>query len=1055
MWNYLILTASNAAQAATYEANLRLRGRLGLLAGARESLVVADPNNLRVGSGGSTLCCLARVIRERLSGSGKDLQTPEAWQEALGGLRVLIVHAGGDSKRAPAYGPCGKVFVPVPGESTSAVPMTLFDRQLPTYLALPPPENGQGQVVITSGDVLLDFDPWAVRFAGEGVTGLGCNALPEQASRHGVYCSNGDGEVQRFLQKPSLAEQDQRGAVDRYGRSVLDIGVVGFDAATGARLLALFGAELDGSDGVAWSGQIGEAIEAHGLDFYREICCAMGSETTAADYISTVRAAGSKWSDALLARIFQGLSGTPFKVQVVPRCTFLHFGTTREIISSGLDLQRQDQGMSRLDGHLSINNEMLNGAGIVGANAWAEACRICEPLTLGGNNVVVGADIDEPLVLPPEVCFDVIQGRDRAGWKVWFARCYGVRDTFKDTVEQRATFCGKPVLEWLRAAGAKPEDVWDNALPESERTLWDARVFPAEPSAAGCRRWLWMFDPAGVSEGEREAWRSADRYSLAEIAELADQEAFHDRRARIRAGEIRRSLRRMFRNESGFSAAELAYVLAHADDRAGWAVDLLAEAHWHLGNGDAAQGPEFFVFSRILHTLGSAVARLAKPGDSRLEEVLPGLPDALPSGECAWLETLGLVPRTDTNSREWADRARAVAFEHLGRRIVASGDRKSEPPASALRSDEIVWGRAPARLDLGGGWSDTPPYSLEHGGCVINAAVNLNGQPPIQVYARVIDEPVIRIGSIDLGTRIEVAELNDLLDYRSATSEYSLAKAALVLSGFSPERAAWPQGTTLRQMLKRFGGGIELTTLAAIPKGSGLGTSSIMGAVILAVIQRVMGRTLAPRELFHRVLRLEQELTTGGGWQDQIGGVVEGVKVITTAPGLVPDPCIHYIPADVLDPKANGGQTLLYYTGVTRLAKNILQQVVGRYLDRDRGAMATLRQIHGLPAHVSDAMARKDVAAFGELVGAAWRQNKELDPGATNEEVERLLARVGPHVHGAKLLGAGGGGFLLMVCRSPEDAAAVRRMLEAEPPNDRARFFDFDISREGLVVTVC
>lgn len=150
---------------------------------------------------------------------------------------------------------------------------------------------------------------------------------------------------------------------------------------------------------------------------------------------------------------------------------------------------------------------------------------------------------------------------------------------------------------------------------------------------------------------------------------------------------------------------------------------------------------------------------------------------------------------------EWADRARAVAFEHLGRRIVSSGDRKSEPPRSALRSDEIVWGRAPARLDVGGGWSDTPPYSLEHGGSVINAAVNLNGQPPIQVYARVIDEPVIRIGSIDLGTRIEVTELDDLLDYRNATSEYGLAKAALALSGFSPERADWPKGTTLRQML--------------------------------------------------------------------------------------------------------------------------------------------------------------------------------------------------------------------------------------------------------------
>jgi len=66
-----------------------------------------------------------------------------------------------------------------------------------------------------------------------------------------------------------------------------------------------------------------------------------------------------------------------------------------------------------------------------------------------------------------------------------------------------------------------------------------------------------------------------------------------------------------------------------------------------------------------------------------------------------------------------------------------------------------------------------------------------------------------------------------------------------------------------------------------------------------------------------------------------------------------------------------------------------------------------------------------------------------------------ILDRMRPHVYGAKLLGAGGGGFLLMVCKSPEDGASVREMLEAEPPNDRARFFDFDISREGLVVTVC
>jgi fucokinase len=260
---------------------------------------------------------------------------------------------------------------------------------------------------------------------------------------------------------------------------------------------------------------------------------------------------------------------------------------------------------------------------------------------------------------------------------------------------------------------------------------------------------------------------------------------------------------------------------------------------------------------------------------------------------------------------------------------------------------------------------------------------------------------------------------------------------------------------TLDEMLRFFGGGIELTTLAAIPSGSGLGTSSIMGAVLMSIIGRVVGRPLAPRELFHAVLKLEQEMTTGGGWQDQIGGAVEGVKMISAEKGLVPDPRIHFVPADVLDPASNGGRTLLYYTGLRRLAKNILHEVVGRYLDRDRGAMETLRRLHAFPPLMAEAMAMRDMDRFGALIDVAWRLNVDLDPDHTTPVIEELRGQIEPHVLGAKLLGAGGGGFLLMVCKSPEDAAAVKRMLEKKPPNDNARFFDYSISREGLVVTVC
>lgn len=161
-------------------------------------------------------------------------------------------------------------------------------------------------------------------------------------------------------------------------------------------------------------------------------------------------------------------------------------------------------------------------------------------------------------------------------------------------------------------------------------------------------------------------------------------------------------------------------------------------------------------------------------------------------------------------------------------------------------------------------------------------------------------------------------------------------------------------------MLAEFGGGLEMTTLVGIPKGSGLGTSSILGAVILAVVNRLMGRALDQRRLFHDVLRLEQALTTGGGWQDQAGGGVGGAKITSTLPGLIPAAHIHYVPSDLLDPKMNGGSTLLYYTGMTRIAKNILEQIVGGYLDRDRSIMQALAEEHLVARQIADALSRKD-----------------------------------------------------------------------------------------------
>ncbi|RPJ80617.1 MAG: hypothetical protein EHM18_18235 [Acidobacteria bacterium] len=382
-WDYLIVTASNRAQASAYDTQLKLREELGLLAEVKRTMVVADPDGKRIGSGGSTVYSILAVLNRELAALSPDQLTDrKTWLAALRRLRILVIHAGGDSRRLPAYAPCGKVFIPVPGDSDRAVTTTLFDRQLPVYLALPPNPR-PGQVVITSGDVLLNFDPALVSFK-DGITGLGCPASPAEAARHGVYCQGPGGRVRSYLQKPDITEQGAQGAIDRYGRSILDIGVMSLDAETITHILGLFDLSASKDGGLGWSRNWAETLARHGVDFYREICCAMGTEVSLDAYRRSARRAGSDLDDTLLGCLYQVLSHVPFHVQVLRQCSFLHFGTTKQIIESGAELLRRDRGVSHLNTCLSINNQVEEGGGLLGSNAWVESCRIAAPLNLAG-----------------------------------------------------------------------------------------------------------------------------------------------------------------------------------------------------------------------------------------------------------------------------------------------------------------------------------------------------------------------------------------------------------------------------------------------------------------------------------------------------------------------------------------------------------------------------------------------------------------------------------------------------------------------------------------------
>ena len=523
-WDYLVLTASNAAQANAYEFQLELRRQCGLLPQVRETLVVPDLEGQRIGSGGSTLLCLVRIveIERRRCGRGEGVAA------ILRRLRILIVHAGGDSRRLPAYAPCGKIFVPLPADSGAPVPATLFDRLVPDFLALPPGAAGRGQVLVAAGDALIRFDASQVSFSAPGLVALACYATPEEASRHGVFCMGEGDLVSVYLQKPPVAEQQRLGAINQAGQTALDVAVMSLDAGAAEALLGAFGvAESPGGE-FDFSAEARQRMLDGGIDLYREVCCALDSAATLDHYVRSARFSGSRWPDEALGRLFPALNRVPLHMQIVPSCRFLHFGSTRQLVESGLTLVAEDRGAPPSPTVLAVNCRIAPQARIRGRDSWLEACRIAADVELPGENVLVGLDVDAPLALPRGACLEGLPGRNRAGEDVWFVRCYGIRDTFKDGL-----FRGLAPLDWLRAVGLDAEEVWPGVSDRAERSLWNARVFPAERSASCFRRWLWTYAPEAASAQELQAFRAADRYSAADIALLANQEAFHSRRLDI------------------------------------------------------------------------------------------------------------------------------------------------------------------------------------------------------------------------------------------------------------------------------------------------------------------------------------------------------------------------------------------------------------------------------------------------------------------------------------------------------------------------------------------
>jgi len=334
--------------------------------------------------------------------------------------------------------------------------------------------------------------------------------------------------------------------------------------------------------------------------------------------------------------------------------------------------------------------------------------------------------------------------------------------------------------------------------------------------------------------------------------------------------------------------------------------------------------------------------------------------------------------------------------------------------------------KLPLRVNWGGGWSDTPPYCLERGGTVLNASILLNGEKPVEVTLEKISELKVVFDSRDMDTHGEFDSIEPLQATGDPYDPFALQKAALLACGIIPKN-----GGDLKTILERLGGGFIMhSEVTNVPKGSGLGTSSILSAACVKAIFEFMGIAHTDDDLYQHVLVMEQIMSTGGGWQDQVGGVTNGIKFITTAPGLEQKIKVSHLVLSQKTIDELNERLVLIYTGQRRLARNLLRDVIGRYIGNEPDSVFALNEIQKTAALMRFELERGNVDEFAELLNKHWELSKMIDSGSTNTLIDQIFASVDDLVAGKLVCGAGGGGFLQVILKNGVTKSDIRNRLK-------------------------
>jgi fucokinase len=355
------------------------------------------------------------------------------------------------------------------------------------------------------------------------------------------------------------------------------------------------------------------------------------------------------------------------------------------------------------------------------------------------------------------------------------------------------------------------------------------------------------------------------------------------------------------------------------------------------------------------------------------------------------------------------DALETKCFQTIQEEIFRDVQKRLDTDNHCTIQKEYVHVKLPVRVNLAGGWTDTPPYCNEQGGAVLNAAISLRGTLPIQVTAKKLDTLEIQFESIDIGASGSFTKLEDIQDCHNPYDPFALHKAALIGCGLIPMEG---EGS-LEEILRRMGGGLYLSTqVIGVPKGSGLGTSSILAGACAKALFEITGKEVPESTLYDIVLCIEQIMSTGGGWQDQVGGLTDGMKCILSEPGIHQKLRVRTLNIPEATMQELSERFVLIYTGQRRLARNLLRDVVGGYIGGRPESIDALYKMKRMVPRMCFELEEGDIDSFAELLDAHWELSKQLDSGSTNTCIDQIFQSCEDLLAAKFICGAGGGGFL-------------------------------------------